>query len=108
MAKEIEEFVRRLRKQGYRMEVTPETDTHGSTYAKNKSAKSNSKGSDSFLGYTAERTWDNFKDVFKNIHKNAQINASAGYGEDVLKQLDRLKESSAGQGWHKKGIEQLE
>lgn len=108
MAKEIEEFVRRLRKQGYRMEVTPETDTHGSTYAKNKSAKSNSKGSDSFLGYTAERTWDNFKDVFKNIHKNAQINASAGYGEDVLKQLDRLKESSAGQGWNKKGIEQLE
>lgn len=107
-SKEIEEFVRRLRKQGYRMEVTPETDSHSSTYTKNKSAKSNSKGGDSFLGYTAERTWDNFKDVFKNIHKNAQINASAGYGEDVLKQLDKLKESSAGQGWNKKGIEQLE
>ena len=107
-SKGIEEFVRRLRKQGYRMEVTPETDTHSSTYIKNKSAKSNSKGGDSFLGYTAERTWDNFKDVFKNIHKNAQINASAGYGEDVLKQLDKLKESSAGQGWNKKGIEQLE
>lgn len=107
-SKEIEEFVRRLRKQGYRMEVTPETDSHSSTYTKNKSAKSNSKGGDSFLGYTAERTWDNFKDVFKNIHKNAQINASAGYGEDVLKQLDKLKESSAGKGWNKKGIEQLE
>ena len=107
-SKGIEEFVRRLRKQGYRMEVTPETDTHSSTYIKNKTTRSNSKGSDSFLGYTAERTWDNFKDVFKNIHKNAQINASAGYGEDVLKQLDKLKESSAGQGWNKKGIEQLE
>ena len=107
-SKGIEEFVRRLRKQGYRMEVTPETDSHSSTYTKNKSAKSNSKGGDSFLGYTAERTWDNFKDVFKNIHKNAQINASAGYGEDVLKQLDKLKESSAGKGWNKKGIEQLE
>lgn len=107
-SKEIEEFVRRLRKQGYRMEATPETDSHSSTYTKNKSAKSNSKGGDSFLGYTAERTWDNFKDVFKNIHKNAQINASAGYGEDVLKQLDKLKESSAGRGWNKKGIEQLE
>lgn len=107
-SKEIEEFVRRLRKQGYRMEVTPETDSHSSTYTKNKSAKSNSKGGDSFLGYTAERTWDNFKDVFKNIHKNAQINASAGYGEDVLKQLDKLKEGSAGKGWNKKGIEQLE
>ena len=66
------------------------------------------KGNGNFLGYTAERTWDNFKDVFKNIHKNAQINASAGYGEDVLKQLDKLKESSAGKGWNKKGIEQLE
>lgn len=107
-SKGIEEFVRRLRKQGYRMEVTPETDTHSSTYIKNKTTRSNSKGSDSFLGYTAERTWDNFKDVFKNIHKNAQINASAGYGEDVLKQLDKLKESSAGKGWNKKGIEQLE
>lgn len=66
------------------------------------------KGNGNFLGYTAERTWDNFKDVFKNIHKNAQINASTGYGEDVLKQLDKLKESSAGKGWNKKGIEQLE
>ena len=37
-----------------------------------------------------------------------RINASAGYGEDVLKQLDKLKESSAGKGWNKKGIEQLE
>ena len=33
------------------------------------------KGNGNFLGYTAERTWDNFKDVFKNIHKNAQINS---------------------------------
>lgn len=73
-----------------------------------KSEKTQKIRSDSFLGYTAERTWDNFKDVFKNIHKNAQINASAGYGEDVLKQLDKLKESSAGKGWNKKGIEQLE
>ena len=103
-SKEIEEFVKRLRKQGYRMEVTPETATHNSS---NVGTKKSSR-SDSFLGYTAERTWDNFKDVFKNIHKNAQINASAGYGEDVLKQLDKLKESSTGKGWNKKGIEQLE
>lgn len=73
-----------------------------------KSEKNQKIRSDSFLGYTAERTWDNFKDVFKNIHKNAQINAGARYGEDVLKQLDKLKESSAGKGWNKKGIEQLD
>ena len=30
-SKEIEEFVKRLRKQGYRMEVTPETATHNSS-----------------------------------------------------------------------------
>ena len=60
-SKEIEEFVKRLRKQGYRMEVTPETATHNSS---NVGTKKSSR-SDSFLGYTAERTWDNFKDVFK-------------------------------------------
>lgn len=73
-----------------------------------RTQKIQTKGNNSFIGYTAERTWDNVKDVLKNLYKNSQVNAGAGYGEDALKMIDALKKSKAGQGWNKAGIEQLE
>lgn len=104
--KDIDKLIQKIGSSGSNTKTGYKTQGTGSNNVSTRNAKTG--GSNNVIGYTAERTWDNFKDVFKNLYKNSQINAGAGYGEDALSEIEKLKQSKAGQGWNKAGIEQLE